>query len=606
MAGWNRASLTFANRCYARWLTKRQTHMRVHAGPAGAGGTPVCRAVAWRLSYACACAHTRMSVCLRAVQMQTLLRQRAPSRRPARCADSNGSEASIAERDTGNNDHHQHEERDDACHGDPADDRCNGSRAGHVPRTSESMRDVVHGAGGEWIGHVTTQERERSGNRESERERVCQYVLEVIARERRRENNTSATIASAAAFPVAPSSRGAQPPPTPGDRHDRYAASARRGFKNVDGQHAAVRCEGDVPWIDARESGFRDFGLHADDDEEIFGRSGHGSSMNDAETETRTDTSSKGRREQVASQHVADRDQLPGLGTKGEISAKQDKSETRARSEHLVLSGIDGLTEGSNAGGAFVEDAKGVERGDHGSLGMQGMEEGKGTIVGEVLRTSQAWGLVQDIFDTYTSAGESVPARSEEEKITGSPPQSLSPGRPSSFPGDVPADSGGKSALGDLVGLAGLKSCPQEETEMHTAQSMAPLSSTHSFSQPKSPSTERGGHVEDAAGSAAWMRETVEANQRGASQAMVTRLMDEGKWVAMREGGMWWSPSTRCEPQNEEGIAWGAERPSGRIGVPESISPFPLREHSNPLVRRSMRVTQTNGVEVCEHISVLA
>ena len=79
--------------------------------------------------------------------------------------------------------------------------------------------------------------------------------------------------------------------------------------------------------------------------------------MNDAETETRTDTSSKGRREQVASQHVADRDQLPGLGTKGEISAKQDKSETRARSEHLVLSGIDGLTEGSNAGGAFVADA---------------------------------------------------------------------------------------------------------------------------------------------------------------------------------------------------------------------------------------------------------
>jgi hypothetical protein len=574
-----------------------------------------------------------MNVCLWVAQMKALLgRVSAPSLRPApRCADNNRNGESTADRNIASNGHQQEEEERES-RGNFADQSCNGSRAGDIAEPSESMRDAhVQGAAGK-MGEGKTSKREFLRNSESEREKVCKFVLEIIAQERRRENH-------AFRRPRSQTSEG---------ERDRCTSTTRRGIGDFAHRgHTSARCEEAAARSITTLSVLGDHQLHTDDDEEVLGQAGHARFTSDAETERRTDKNSNEGRKQEASQHVAGRYQLPGLGDKLEIRGKQDKDETSGIIERLPLCGIDSLTKGGidsltkgGKDGSFPEGVEGppnaAKPDDNGSRGLQSggdgemkivgvglrktinkkakedhqhdsMEDGEMKIVGAGLQTSAAWGLVQDILDNSERDSESPP-RSEDKRIIGSP-KSLSSGLPSPLLGDAPARApsaspgGEKSALGGLIGLEESKPCLHDLAKEHVAQGVEPLSSTLLFPQQKRLSAERGRHVKDAARSPAWIRETTGAHQPGSNKARVTGLGGEGEHSLLKR--MESTPSFNHEPQFGMGISLGAERPSERkTGVPQSLSPIPLEEYSNnPQVWRTMRVTKTNGVEVSEHAS---
>jgi len=474
----------------------------------------------------CACIRAHMNVCLWVAQMKALLgRVSAPSHRPApRCADNNRNGENTADRNIASN-AYQEEEEDRESRGNFADQSCNGSKAGNTAELSESMRDAdVQGSAGK-MGEGKNSKREFLGNRESEREKVCKFVLEIIAQERQAK-------------------------------------------------------------------------------------------------EKRTDMNNNAGREQEASQHVADRYQLPGLGDKVDIRGKQDKDETSGINESLPLCGIDSLRKppstnftcpkplnlGVKDGSFLVQGPPSAAKpDDDGSRGPQIAGDREMKIVGAglqtsaSLQTSAAWGLVQDILDKFERGSESPP-RSEDKRITGSP-KSLSSGLPSPLSGDAPARApsaspgGEKSALRGLIGLEESKPCLHDFTKEYVVQGVKPLSSTLVFPQEQRLSAERERHVKDAASSPAWIRETTGAHQPS-NKARVGDLRGEGEHSLLKR--MDSTPSFNREPQFREGVSLGAEWPWERkTGVPPSFSPFPLEEYSNnPQVWRTMRVTKTNGVEV--------
>jgi len=450
----------------------------------------------------------------------------------------------------------------------------------------------VQGAAGK-MGEGKTSKSEFLRNRESEREKVCKFVLEIIAQERRRENHTFRRPRSQTSV---------------GER-DRCTSTTRRGLGDfADRVHTSPRCEVAAARSSTALSELGDHQLHTDDDEEVLGQAGHARFTSDAETERRTDKNSNEGRKQEASQHVAGRYQLPGLGDIVEMRGKQDKDETSGIIERLPLCGIDSLTKGVKDGSFLVDGpVNAAKPDDNGSRGLQSAGNREMKIVGAGLQTSAAWGLVQDIFDNSERDSESPP-RSEDKRIIGSP-KSLSSGIPSPLLGDAPARApsaspgGEKSALGGLIGMEESKPCLHDFAKEHVAQGVEPLSSTLLFPQQKRLSAERGRHVKDAARSPAWIREITGAHQPGSNKTRVTGLRGEGEHSLLKR--MESTPSFNREPQFGMEISLGAERPSERkTGVPQSFSPTPLEEYSNnPQVWRTMRVTKTNGVEVSEHAS---
>ena len=528
-----------------------------------------------------------MNACLWVAQMKALLgRVSAPSRRLApRCADNNRDGESTADCKIASNGHQQEKEDLRESRGNFADQSCNGSRAGETAEPSESMRDAhVQGTAGK-IGEGNTSKREFLGNRESERERVCKFVLEIIAQERRRENHTFRR----------PRSQ------TSGGERDRCTSTTRRGLVDIaDLGHNAARCEEAA----ARSNTVGVHQLYTDDEEEVLGQAGHGRFTSEAEADRRTEKNRNEGREQEASQHVAGR--YPGLGDKVEIRGKQDKDETLGINERLPLRGIDSLRKGVKDGSFPVEGPPNAAKpDDNGSRGLQSAGDREMKIVGAGLQTSAAWGLVQDVFD-YSERDSESPPRSGDKRIIGSP-KSLSSGLPSPLLGDAPARApsaspgGEESALGGLIGLEESKPCLHDFAKGHVAQGVEPLSSTLLFPQQKRLSAERLRHVKDAARSPDWIRETIGAHQPGSNKARVTGLSGEGDSLLKR---MESTPSFNHEPQFGMGISFGAERPSERkTGVPQSFSPIPLEEYSNNPQVRTKRVTKTNSVEVSEHAS---